>query len=57
MMLLIILLLLSAGLNFILIFLLVKKYDEAKLNIVPAEGPDGEAIEYFELHKSHPLLY
>ena len=57
MMLLIIFLLLSAGLNLILIFLLVKKYDEAKLNIVPAEGPDGEAIEYFELNKSHPLLY
>ena len=57
MMLLIILLLLSAGLNLILIFLLVRKYDEAKLNIIPAEGPDGEEIEYIELHKSKPFLY
>ncbi len=57
MMLLIIFLLLSAGLNLILIFLLVRKYDEVKLNIIPAEGPDGEEIEYFELHKSNPIMY
>jgi len=57
MMLLIILLLLSAGLNMVLIFALVLKYDEKKLNIGVVEGSNIEGIEYFELNKSNSLLY
>ena len=50
MMMLIILLLLSAGLNLVLIFVLVVKYDEKKLNIGVVEGSGMERIEYFNLH-------
>jgi hypothetical protein len=57
MMLLVLLLLLSVGLNLLLVFRLVLKYDKMKLNIISAEGPDGEEIEYFDLHKSNSLLY
>ena len=57
MMLLIILFVLSAVLNLFFIYLLVRKYDEAKLNIVSSEGSNGENIEYFELHKSESYLY
>lgn len=57
MMLLIILLILSAGLNLALIFMLVRKYDEAKLNIISAEGLNREGIEYFDLHKPNSLTY
>jgi len=57
MMLLIILFVLSAVLNLFFIYLLVRKYDEAKLNIVSSEGSNGENIEYFELHKSKSYLY
>jgi hypothetical protein len=57
MMLLIILLFLFGGLNMVLIFVLVRKYDEEKLNIGIAEGSGLERIEYFELHKSNPLMY
>jgi len=57
MMLLLILLLLSIVLNLVLIFMLVKKYDEAKLNIVSVEGPDGDGIEHLELYKSSSFLY
>lgn len=56
MMLLIILLLLSAGLSMVLIFALVLKYDEKKLNIGIVEGCNNEGIEYFELNKSNSLL-
>lgn len=57
MMLLIILLLLSVGINLVLIFMLVLKYDENKLNIGMVEGSNMEGIEYLELHKSNSLLY
>jgi|AP12_2_1047962.scaffolds.fasta_scaffold60930_2 hypothetical protein len=57
MMLLIILLLLSAGLNMVLIFALVLKYDEKKLNIGIVEGSNIDGIEYLELNKSNSLLY
>ncbi len=57
MMLLIILLILSAGINLVLIFMLVRRYDEAKLNIVSAEGPDGKGVEYFDLQKSNSVMY
>jgi hypothetical protein len=57
MMLLIILLLLLGGLNMVLIFVLVRKYDEEKLNIVIVESSGMTRIEYFELHKSNPLMY
>jgi len=57
MMLLIILLLLLGGLNMVLIFVLVRKYDEEKLNIVIVEGSGMESIEHSELHKSNPLMY
>lgn len=57
MMLLILLLLLSGGLNLFLIFVLVRKYDEEKLNIGVVEGPGMERIEYFDLHKSNSMLY
>ena len=57
MMLLIILFVLSAVMNLFFIYLLVRKYDEAKLNIVSSEGSNGENIEYFELRKSSSYLY
>jgi hypothetical protein len=57
MMLLIILLLLSAGLNMVLIFALVLKYDEKKLNIGIVEGSNIDGIEYLGLNKSNSLLY
>jgi len=57
MMLLIILLLLSAGLNMVLIFALVLKYDEKKLNIGILKGSNIDGIEYLELNKSNSLLY
>ena len=57
MMLIIILLLLSSGLNFVLIFLLVRKYDEEILNIGMLEGSGMERIEHFDLYKSNSLLY
>lgn len=57
MMLIIMLLLLSAGLNLILIFVLVRKYDEDILNIGMSENSGMEGIEYFNLHKSNSLLY
>jgi len=57
MMLIIILLLLSAGLNLFLIFMLVRKYDEEILNIGMSENSGMERIEYFNLHKSNSLLY
>jgi hypothetical protein len=57
MMLIIILLLLSAGLNMILIFMLVRKYDEESLNIGVLEDAGMERIEYFDLHQSNSLLY
>lgn len=57
MMLLIILLILSAGINLVLIFMLVRRYDEAKLNIVSAEGPDRKGVEYFDLQKSNSVMY
>jgi len=57
MMLLLILLLLSIVLNLVLIFMLVKTYDEAKLNIVSVEGPDGDEIEHLELNKSSSFFY
>jgi len=57
MMLIIILLLLSAVLNMILVFVLVRKYDEQILNIGMVESSGMERIEYFDLHKSNSLLY
>lgn len=57
MMLLIILFLLSGVLNLVLIFVLILKYDEAKLNIRIIEGSNVEGIEYFELHNSNPLPF
>ena len=57
MMLLIILLLLSAGLNMVLIFALVLKYDEKKLNIGIVEGSNLDGIEYLVLNKSNSLPY
>jgi hypothetical protein len=57
MMLLIILLFLLIGLNMVLIFVLVRKYDEAKLNIVIVKGSGMTRIEHFELYKSNPLMY
>jgi hypothetical protein len=50
MMLLIILLLLSGGLNIVFIFVLVRKYDEEKLNIGMVKDSGLERIEYFELN-------
>ena len=57
MMLIIILLLLSAGLNLFLIFVLVRKYDEEILNIGMVQSSSMERIEYFDLHKSNSLQY
>jgi len=57
MMLLIILLLLSAVLNLVLIFILVLKYDEQKLNIGIMKSSNVEKIEYFNLHKPNSLTY
>jgi len=56
MMLLVILLLLSGGLNMVLIFVLVRKYDEDKLNIGIVKGSGIERIEYFDLHKANSML-
>jgi hypothetical protein len=57
MMLIIILLFLSAGLNMVLIFVLVRKYDEDTLNIGMLENSGMERIEFFDLHQSNSLLY
>jgi len=57
MMMLIILFLLFAGLIMVLIFALVLKYDEKKLNIGIVEGSNIDGIEYLELNKSNSLLY
>jgi len=57
MMLIIILLFLSAVINVVLIFVLVRKYDEEILNIGMVQSSGMESIEYFDLHKSNSLLY
>jgi len=56
-MLIIILLFLSAVINVVLIFVLVRKYDEEILNIGMVQSSGMESIEYFDLHKSNSLLY
>jgi hypothetical protein len=56
MILLIILLFLSGVLNVILIFVLVRKYDEQKLNLGLIEGSNVGGVEYFDLHRSNSSI-
>ena len=57
MMLLVILLFLSALINLILIFLLVRKYDEEIMNIGMIKKTKMENAEYFELHRTNSFIY
>ena len=57
MMLLLVLLFLSALINFILIFLLVRKYDEEIMNIGMIKKTEMENAEYFELPRTNSFIY
>jgi len=57
MMLLVVLLFLLALINLILIFLLVRKYDEEIMNIGMIKGTKMENAEYFELHRTNSFIY
>ena len=57
MMLLVVLLFLSALLDLILIFLLVRKYDEEIMNIGMIKKTEMENAEYFELHRTNSFIY
>ena len=57
MMLLVVLLFLSALINLILIFLLVRKYDEEIMNIGMIKKTKMENAEYFELHRTNSFIY
>lgn len=57
MMLLVVLLFLSALLDLILIFLLVRKYDEEIMNIGMIKKTKMENAEYFELHRTNSFIY
>jgi len=57
MMLLVVLLFLSVLINLILIFLLVRKYDEEIMNIGMIKSTKMENAEYFELHGKNSFIY
>lgn len=57
MMLLVVVLFFSALINLILIFLLVRKYDEEIMNIGMIKGTKMENTEYYELHRTNSFIY